>query len=221
MFALAGLPTGAFHDLTREKCNRFNDEVPDAPGVRYFSVAGRYSGHLLTPEWLFPYRIVLDAEGPNDGVVSVARFTADGLVGDRAIVRTDAAGLEVRPYHYHFWTAPPTEMLQEHLARYLQAANVAATVVTAGARVRPQYVILGRINRFERVGGRGGDRVVVELRLTLSDDGAGRVLWTDTYLSEATPADDTVAAAVEAFSRAVSDVFARFTGDVVAVRAGS
>jgi hypothetical protein len=60
---------------------------------------------------------------------------------------------------------------------------------------------------------------VIELRLTLSDDGAGRVLWTDTYRSEATPADDTVAAAVEAFSHALDDIFARFTGDVVAVRA--
>jgi ABC-type uncharacterized transport system auxiliary subunit len=156
-----------------------------------------------------------------DGVLSITRFTADGLVGDRAIVHTDTEGLEVRPYLYHLWTAPPTEMLQEQLARYLEAANVAATVVTAGARIRHRYVILGRINRFELVSGRDGNRVVVELRLTVSDDSAGRVLWNETYLSEATPADETVAAAVEAFSRALDDVFARFTGDVVALRAGS
>jgi hypothetical protein len=60
---------------------------------------------------------------------------------------------------------------------------------------------------------------VVELRLTLSDNGTGRVLWTDTYLSAATPVDETVAAAVEAFSHALDDIFARFTGDVIAARA--
>ncbi len=181
--------------------------VGSAPSTHYYRPA---IGRLLQASAGAPHL---------EGVLLVPRFTADGLVGDRAIVRTDAAGLEVRPSRYHYWTAPPTEMLQEQLAGYLQAANVAATVVTAGARIRHRYVILGRINRFERVSGRGGHRVVIELRLTLSDDGAGRVLWTDTYLSEATPADETVPAAVESFSHALDDVFARFTGDVIAVHA--
>ncbi len=41
-------------------------------GVRYFSVAGKHDGHFLNAEFFLPYRIVLDKEGPNDGVVSVA-----------------------------------------------------------------------------------------------------------------------------------------------------
>src|SRR5262249_19892724 len=53
-------------------CRRLNEEVPDADGVRYFSVAGQHEGDWRSPEWLLPHRIVLDAEGPNDGVVSVA-----------------------------------------------------------------------------------------------------------------------------------------------------
>src|SRR5262245_42891365 len=36
-----GLPREAFDDLTTESCCRFNEQTPDAPGVRYFSVAGR------------------------------------------------------------------------------------------------------------------------------------------------------------------------------------
>jgi triacylglycerol lipase len=40
--------------------------------VRYFSVAGRHEGHWLCPEWQIPAFIVGRAEGPNDGVVSVA-----------------------------------------------------------------------------------------------------------------------------------------------------
>ncbi len=43
------LPAQAFYDLTTARCRRFNEEVPNAPGVRYFSVAGRHEGNLLTP----------------------------------------------------------------------------------------------------------------------------------------------------------------------------
>lgn len=68
----AGVPYRAFHDLTTDSCRRFNEEVPDVPGVRYFSVAGVCDAEFLGAEWLLPHRIVGRAEGPNDGVVSVA-----------------------------------------------------------------------------------------------------------------------------------------------------
>lgn len=66
------VPHGAFNDLTLASCRRFNDEVPDAPGVRYFSVAGRVCVSWRTPTWWLPSPIVERAEGPNDGVVSMA-----------------------------------------------------------------------------------------------------------------------------------------------------
>jgi triacylglycerol lipase len=66
-----GLPTGAFLDLTTTQCRRFNEEVPDVAGVRYFSVGGRHEGGLLTPEWFLSYGVVLANEGVNDGVVSL------------------------------------------------------------------------------------------------------------------------------------------------------
>ncbi len=66
-----GLPYQAVYDLTPSACQAFNDEVPDAPGVRYLSVAGQMVTGWRSPEWLLPHRVVLEAEGPNDGVVSV------------------------------------------------------------------------------------------------------------------------------------------------------
>jgi triacylglycerol lipase len=72
LLRLFRVPDQGFYDLTTASCARFNDEVPDAPGVRYFSVAGRHSGWDLNPEFLLPYGIVYGAEGDNDGVVSVA-----------------------------------------------------------------------------------------------------------------------------------------------------
>jgi triacylglycerol lipase len=66
-----GIPYQAVFDLTKSACAAFNEEVPDAPGVHYYSIAGRHEGNWRSPEWLLPHRIVLDAEGPNDGIVSV------------------------------------------------------------------------------------------------------------------------------------------------------
>lgn len=61
-----------FHDLTTSRCRAFNQQVPDVPGVRYFSVAGRWEHHWPHPGWRLVHRIVREQEGPNDGVVSLA-----------------------------------------------------------------------------------------------------------------------------------------------------
>jgi triacylglycerol lipase len=66
-----GIPTQAFDDLTTESCARFNVQTPDAPGVRYYSVAGSCPRKLLSPLWLPAAEVVTEKEGPNDGVVSV------------------------------------------------------------------------------------------------------------------------------------------------------
>ncbi len=67
-----GLSHQAFIDLRTDSCARFNDDVPDVPGVRYYSVAGVCEKPWLGPEWFLPWNIVTRAEGANDGVVSVA-----------------------------------------------------------------------------------------------------------------------------------------------------
>jgi triacylglycerol lipase len=72
---LFAIPFQAFYDLTTDGCRRFNEDVRDVPGVRYFAVAGECDPAWIGPEWLFPYRLVGRAEGANDGVVSVASAT--------------------------------------------------------------------------------------------------------------------------------------------------
>ncbi|MCE9530150.1 MAG: hypothetical protein K8T89_03285 [Planctomycetes bacterium] len=72
---LLGISRDAFEDLTVDRCRQFNEDVRDVPGVRYLSVAGRCDRSLLGPFWKLPHGIVQNAEGPNDGVVSVASAT--------------------------------------------------------------------------------------------------------------------------------------------------
>jgi triacylglycerol lipase len=72
VFHFAGLSYQAFYDLTVTSCAEFNRLIPDAPGVRYFSAAGRLQLGWRVPEWQLSARIVEHLEGPNDGVVSLA-----------------------------------------------------------------------------------------------------------------------------------------------------
>src|SRR5262249_55779343 len=74
-FDLFGVPAQAFYDLTSAKCRKFNEEVPDVPEVRYFSVAGLHQGELRHPVWRLPHSIVTRVEGPNDGIVSLTSAT--------------------------------------------------------------------------------------------------------------------------------------------------
>ena len=64
--------TGAFSQLTRKyMVGNFNPKTPDRAGVKYFSY-----GATATPAFWSAFRqshrIISDAEGPNDGLVSVA-----------------------------------------------------------------------------------------------------------------------------------------------------
>jgi triacylglycerol lipase len=72
LFEFLGVSYQAFLDLTVARCRRFNAEVPDAPGVSYFSVAGRLAPERVTWHWHVPASILGRLEGENDGVVSTA-----------------------------------------------------------------------------------------------------------------------------------------------------
>jgi triacylglycerol lipase len=72
LFQFWGIPTEAFEDLTTESCASLNAMLPDAPGVRYFSVAGRCERKHLPPLWWAAAELIEGEQGPNDGVVAVA-----------------------------------------------------------------------------------------------------------------------------------------------------
>ncbi|KAH8835221.1 alpha/beta-hydrolase [Flagelloscypha sp. PMI_526] len=69
------LPNGggdgkAFEFLTVENIRKFNQETPDDPSVQYFSWGASYDPGLIDT-WKYPHSVILEKEGPNDGLVSV------------------------------------------------------------------------------------------------------------------------------------------------------
>ncbi|MGA2232955.1 MAG: alpha/beta fold hydrolase [Tepidisphaeraceae bacterium] len=59
-------------DLTRDSCRIFNEETPDNPGVKYYSVSVQRPIELMPVFARHSHRLIQLEEGPNDGLVSVA-----------------------------------------------------------------------------------------------------------------------------------------------------
>lgn len=75
LLGAAGLDVQAANDLTRRSCGKFNEAVPDSATVKYFSISAARPWHLIPPFALHSYKLVYDAEGENDGLVSVKSST--------------------------------------------------------------------------------------------------------------------------------------------------
>ncbi len=62
----------AIWDATPSRCRTLNAELPDMPGIRYFSIAGICPEERIPPALWLSYKIIEEAEGENDGHISVA-----------------------------------------------------------------------------------------------------------------------------------------------------
>jgi len=66
------VPYDAFLQLTPEYCKEeFNPRTRDHPQVSYFSYGANKDLAMVNPMYFF-HRLLLEAEGPNDGFVSVS-----------------------------------------------------------------------------------------------------------------------------------------------------
>jgi len=70
-----GLDVQALGDLTTESCRRFNADVLDSPNLRYFSVSASRPRHRVPPFAAHSHKVIFDAEGDNDSLVSVRSST--------------------------------------------------------------------------------------------------------------------------------------------------
>ncbi|KAI0294939.1 Alpha/Beta hydrolase protein [Russula brevipes] len=70
MLPIGGGDGSAFSCLTLAAMREFNDLTPDAPGVKYFSWGAVYNPGLIDT-WKWSHSVILEKEGPNDGLVSV------------------------------------------------------------------------------------------------------------------------------------------------------
>ena len=117
----------------------------------------------------------------------VQRFTADGLIRERALLYSDDGGHRVLKQHnYHFWADAPARLLQDYWTTQLWGSNPEH----GGQSDVKQYMLHGRVRRMERL--LHEDRVEIALSIEL------RVL-------ENTRGNDVIERLYEVIERAVSD----------------
>ncbi|HIJ37715.1 MAG TPA: ABC transporter [Rhodospirillaceae bacterium] len=148
------------------------------------------------------------------GVLEVQRLGAEGLVAERALLFSEGdQPQQLARYSYHFWTEPPASLLRDQMVTTLRAAGVAKQVVTADLRVPADYVIEGRLRRFEqRTGAAAG--VVVDAEIGLIQVRGNRLLMVHDYHLESPAAGNSPEAAVAAFQTALDQLQQRFLGDL-------
>jgi ABC-type uncharacterized transport system auxiliary subunit len=146
--------------------------------------------------------------------LEVDRFVADGLTAGRPIVYSESdKPYQVKEYHYHFWTQPPTVMLRDELVTYLRAAKVSDTVVTPEMRLPADYVLTGKIKRLERVVG-DAPKAVLEIELGLRRASGGKLIFLDTYRMESPSPGPGVDHAVRSLNKSMSAIYAKFVADL-------
>lgn len=152
--------------------------------------------------------------GALTGVIEVSRFIAGGLAGRRPIVyRGGGDARELRSYHYHFWSEPPPIMLQNTLVAYLRATMRGAQLVTPDMRVEPDYIISGKIRRFEQVRGSAG-KIDLALELAVKRTRDDKMILLKPYAVTVGTSNATVGEAVQRINQGLNAIYAKFLSEI-------
>lgn len=147
---------------------------------------------------------------PKLGIIEVSRLSTDGVLSERPLAYQDIDGALGR-YRYDLWAEPPAALLQGALVEALRQAGIAITVITPETRVPPDWIVRGRLNRFEMVTATGKASAAMELAVVSARDGG--LLLLKTYQSDIASAAGPEAEVV-ALTRASSDIIAAFVADL-------
>jgi ABC-type uncharacterized transport system auxiliary subunit len=178
---------------------------PPVPDVTYFRLPPPAAlPHAAQPLSLLP--------------IEVESFNAEGVYAEQAIIYalTPDSG-SLRAYHYQLWSNPPTRALQTRLVGMLRDSGIASLVTDRLPASTAALRIHGGIRRFERVKDGESYKVVVRLELRIEHE-TGEPVFEQEYAAEVAAADNTIPATVDAFGKAIDQVFSQFYADLVGLK---
>jgi cholesterol transport system auxiliary component len=151
--------------------------------------------------------------------ITVDAFLADGQHNQQAMLYTlDAAGIQLRSYHYQLWAEPPGRMLQRRLIHTLREAGAAGMVVDRLPPGATQMRVRGLITHFERVREGSGSTASLGIQLRVEAPDRADPWLLREYRAEVPAAGASIEAYVAAMGRAVDQAFAEFLRDLEAAR---
>jgi ABC-type uncharacterized transport system auxiliary subunit len=149
------------------------------------------------------------------GVLAVGTIETPGIYSERAILYSEQdRPTELLRYHYHAWIDAPPRLIQDHLALFLRGAAVAPTVVIDNGQAEWNYLLTGRLRRFEREMDGTGSSVAVAIEYRLLERGGSQPLWVKDYTAQEPVSGETVNDAVQAFSAALNRIDTELLADL-------
>ena len=152
-----------------------------------------------------------------DGALVVGPVTAYDVYRDRAIAYSppEEPG-SLQHHHYHFWVAPPPELVREQLVDYLRKSGI-AKVVTIESPGRGQRAarLATRLTRFERVLQPDG-AVSFSVGFQVALDHEGKVRLRERYDGTTTAADGSFPSSVRAADEGLARIYSEMVGDIAA-----
>ncbi|HTQ86630.1 MAG TPA: PqiC family protein [Candidatus Solibacter sp.] len=109
----------------------------------------------------------------------IGRFRAPTLYRDTRIVYRTGAN-EMGLYEEHRWVEAPAQMVEEMLLESLRKGGRYKSVQPVSSNAQGDYIVRGRIERFEQVEGKP-ITARVWLRMSLYDPKTGETVWAHVY----------------------------------------
>ena len=160
-------------------------------------------------------RAVVSAGGSSiSGTVEVPPFRAEGVVNERAIIYRQSDTTQ-KQYTYHYWSEPPSIMLQRSLIDAVRASKTFDQAAAPVFRADRDYELIGTLRRLEHVVGSGAGKVIVEFDIGLRRIRGNDSLLLKTYRTERT-AGRGVSGAVSAMSTALDELLSDMIKDIAA-----
>lgn len=173
---------------------------PPVPADRYYRLPESTSAAPESRPW-------------TNGHIVVRELRANGPYLDRAVLYSEAERpTQLQPYHYHHWIYPPSQLIQQHLVPALSRAGLSPSVSDGDTGPRPQWVVSGKIIRFERLVAASHANAVVELELQLARAN-GQPLVRQVYRAEA-KTDSAMDGFAGAMQQALAQVYGEFVRDI-------
>jgi ABC-type uncharacterized transport system auxiliary subunit len=168
---------------------------------------------------LAPPRAERSFQGPLlQGVVVVHALDAAGVHRERAVLFSPDRGQRIlQQYNYDFWLDAPPQLVRRFLIAHWRQRGLGATVLDTSP-APPDYVIAGRLERFEQLAPGAGSAVVVAMELRLERRGGeDNLLIREDYEVSVPAGSSGLEDAVPAFERALESIAESFARDVASV----
>jgi len=148
------------------------------------------------------------------GTIQVRRFTADGLLRERALLYSDDGGHRVLKQHaYHYWMDAPANLLRDYWTVRLQGTGF----TPVGQPTTRDLTLHGRLIRMERLLANDRVDIALSLELRVHRTVTGRDVLKRSYDVIQRASSDRVLDSVKAFESALQTIHVQFVADLVAL----